>query len=97
MTNYLVVYDVSTASAEGARRLRRVARICEGYGQRVQYSVFEVTCTETLFAELLTKLRDIIRPSEDRLRIYPVRCDFELDVIRVGPRRELPGDRSWTL
>ncbi|WP_369120065.1 CRISPR-associated endonuclease Cas2 [Enemella evansiae] len=55
-----MVYDVSTKSAEGARRLRRVARICEGYGQRVQYSVFEVTCTGTLFTELLTKLRDVI-------------------------------------
>ena len=37
----LVTYDVNTETAEGRRRLRRVAKVCERFGQRVQFSVFE--------------------------------------------------------
>jgi len=43
----LVTYDVETVTPQGQRRLRKVAKICEAYGHRVQKSVFEVVCRET--------------------------------------------------
>ncbi|NYI70146.1 CRISPR-associated protein Cas2 [Naumannella cuiyingiana] len=92
-----MAYDVNTTTPEGEKRLRRVARICEGFGQRVQYSVFEVTCSPTLFAQLLAKLQDTVDPELDSLRIYPIRSDFKRDVVRMGRCRELPTDRSWTI
>jgi CRISPR-associated endonuclease Cas2 len=96
--NFLVTYDVSTMSPEGQRRLRQVARICEGYGQRVQYSVFEVTCSQTDLAKLLKKLEDVIQPDQDSLRLYPITVagGFRA-VLRLGISRELPDDEAWTL
>lgn len=66
----LIVYDVVTASEAGPKRLRRVAKACEGHGQRVQYSVFECTLTDAQFELLRARLLDIIDPEQDSLRIY---------------------------
>lgn len=95
--NLVVTYDVATTTPTGRRRLRRVAKICEGYGQRVQYSVFEVVCSQTDLAELIKKLDDVIEPAEDSLRIYSV---FPADggaAIHRGILRALPHDEAWTL
>ena len=66
----IVCYDVNTETREGRRRLRRVARICESTGQRVQKSVFEcqvdLAGMETLERRLLAE----IKPEEDNLRLY---------------------------
>ena len=48
----LVTYDVSTTTPEGRRRLRRVARVCKNFGQRVQYSVFECQVNDTQWVRL---------------------------------------------
>ncbi|MFT3874269.1 MAG: CRISPR-associated endonuclease Cas2 [Nocardioides sp.] len=93
----LVTYDVSTTTPEGRRRLRRVARICEGFGQRVQYSVFEVVCSRTDYARLLTTLSEVVVPSEDSLRVYPVDRDGFDDVIVIGAERALDPDSAWNL
>ncbi|MBP2706102.1 CRISPR-associated endonuclease Cas2 [Microbispora sp. RL4-1S] len=53
MKQLLLTYDVATTTPEGRRRLRQMAKLCEGYGHRVQKSVFEITCSD---AELLTLL-----------------------------------------
>lgn len=66
----LVTYDVSTESREGRRRLRRVAKVCLNYGQRVQYSVFECKVTATTREILLQELLAEINTKEDNLRIY---------------------------
>lgn len=66
----LVTYDVSTETAEGRSRLRRVAKTCEGYGQRVQKSVFECTVDDVTFHRMKTRLLEIIDVSEDSLRFY---------------------------
>ncbi|MEX2238010.1 MAG: CRISPR-associated endonuclease Cas2 [Dehalococcoidia bacterium] len=70
---FLVAYDVSTESLEGQRRLRRVAKICEGHGQRVQKSVFECSLTEMQLEQLRHQLLHVIKTSEDSLRIYRLR------------------------
>lgn len=73
----LVTYDVSTETAQGRRRLRKVAESCLAYGQRVQQSVFECSLTEAQFEALRHRLLSCIDEAEDSLRIYrlPVRRD----------------------
>lgn len=66
----LVTYDVSTETKEGRRRLRKVANICLGFGQRVQLSVFECRVTPAQLEELEDRLRHAIDESEDSLRLY---------------------------
>lgn len=66
----LVAYDVSTETREGRRRLRRVAQVCEGHGQRVQQSVFECLVDGVQREQLVHRLLAEIHPGEDSLRIY---------------------------
>jgi CRISPR-associated protein Cas2 len=66
----LVSYDVDTTTPEGQRRLRRVAKVCEGIGHRVQKSVFEVVCDPAQRLTLEAKLLAIIDDSTDSVRIY---------------------------
>ena len=66
----LVAYDVATDDAAGRRRLHRVAKVCEGFGQRVQKSVFECVLSEHEFARLEGRLLRSIDPARDSLRIY---------------------------
>jgi CRISPR-associated protein Cas2 len=66
----LVTYDVSTESSAGRRRLRRVAKACQNYGQRVQKSVFECKVDKKTYAQLEKELLDEIDVGEDNLRIY---------------------------
>ncbi len=66
----LVTYDVQTESAAGRRRLRRVAKVCQRFGQRVQYSVFECVVNAAQLELLVHQLTEEIAPEEDSLRIY---------------------------
>ena len=58
----VVSYDVSTVSPKGARRLRRVAKTCKDYGQRVQFSVFECVVDPAQWTRFRQKLIDEIDP-----------------------------------
>jgi len=66
----VVSYDVSTMDAAGRRRLRKVAKVCENYGQRVQNSVFECSVDPTEWAALRSRLLKEYEPEEDSLRFY---------------------------
>ena len=66
----LVTYDVSTETAEGRSRLRRVAKTCESYGQRVQKSVFECTVNDVTYHRMKQKLLRVINEEEDSIRFY---------------------------
>lgn len=66
----IVCYDVNTETREGRRRLRRVATICEGIGQRVQKSVFECQISLMQMEELERRLLKTIDPAVDCLRLY---------------------------
>ena len=70
---FLVAYDVSTGTAAGRRRLRRVAQVCEAHGQRVQKSVFECTLNAAELEVLLHRLYREMDPKEDSLRVYRLR------------------------
>lgn len=66
----LVAYDVNTETTDGRRRLRRVAKACEGFGARVQKSLFECDLKETAYVKLRHDLLKIIDEGQDDLRIY---------------------------
>lgn len=66
----IVCYDVNTETREGRRRLRRVAKVCESVGQRVQKSVFECQVDVMKMEQLERTLLAEIKPEEDNLRLY---------------------------
>lgn len=80
----IVTYDVSTETREGRRRLRRVAKLCEGIGQRVQKSVFECQLDLVRFEELERRLLEEINKEEDNLRIYRITEPTRLHVREYG-------------
>lgn len=80
----LVSYDVSTVDDEGPGRLRRVAKICKNYGQRVQYSVFECIVDPAQWAVLKQKLMDQIEAETDSLRFYFLGANWRNRVEHVG-------------
>jgi CRISPR-associated protein Cas2 len=82
LMEYLVTYDVDTTTTDGQRRLRRVARICEGHGLRVQKSVFEVICTPAQLPALRQKLADTIDDTLDDIRLYRLR-EGTLDTVSL--------------
>ena len=66
----LITYDVDTISETGAKRLRKVAKVCQNYGQRVQNSVFECRLTESQYVLLRNKIESIINDDLDNVRFY---------------------------
>ena len=88
----LVTYDVSTETSAGRRRLRRVAKVCQDYGQRVQKSVFECKVDKTAY-ELLEKcLLDEIDVKEDNLRLYRLIEPLEDHIKEFGRFRAVDFD-----
>jgi CRISPR-associated protein Cas2 len=89
----LVTYDVSTVTPGGQRRLRRVAKACLDYGQRVQNSVFECQVDPAQFAALKARLLDLIEPKEDSLRFYFLGSNWRHRVEHAGakPSMDLEG------
>lgn len=85
----LVSYDVSTISPGGQRRLRRVAKICKNFGQRVQFSVFECIVDPAQWAVLRQKLIDEIRLEEDSLRFYYLGSNWKHRVEHVGAKKSI--------
>lgn len=89
MIEAIVVYDVRTEDVEGQRRLREVAKICEGLGRRVQYSVFEIRCAAAQLIELTAALSRTIRP-EDSVRVYRLPSGTLAIVEQLGMQLSLP-------
>jgi CRISPR-associated protein Cas2 len=89
----LVTYDVRTSEPGGAGRLRRVARACQDFGQRVQYSVFEIEVDPAQWTVLRARLENIINPQQDSLRYYHLGANWRRRVEHVGakPARDLGG------
>ena len=82
----LVTYDVSTVNRSGRRRLRRVAKACVDYGQRVQYSVFECIVDPAQWAFLRQRLIDEIDPEADSLRFYFLGSNWKRRVEHIGAK-----------
>lgn len=80
----LITYDVSTTTAAGERRLRQVAKVCVDYGQRVQNSVFELNIYPKDLVLIKDKLKSIIDPEMDSIRIYNLGKNWEGRVETLG-------------
>jgi CRISPR-associated protein Cas2 len=88
----LVAYDVSTDTAAGRRRLRRVARACLDYGQRVQNSVFECEVEPAQWTALRVRLVAEIDPTRDSLRFYRLGAEGRRRIEHVGAKPTLDLD-----
>jgi len=80
----VVAYDVNTQTPQGRRRLRRVAKACQNYGQRVQFSVFECLVEPAQWANLKQTLTEEICGDEDSLRFYFLGKNWKRRVEHVG-------------
>lgn len=89
----LVTYDVNTLEEGGKKRLRRVAKACEDYGQRVQFSVFEIEVDPAQWTKLKARLEGVINPDHDSLRYYYLGANWTRRVEHVGakPTTDLNG------
>jgi len=88
----LVTYDVNTETEAGRRRLRRVARVCVNWGQRVQKSVFECSVDPAQFTKLKASLLDEIDAAVDSLRFYYLGANWRNRVEQVGARASIDPD-----
>lgn len=92
----LVTYDVSTTTQKGRRRLRRVAKTCLNFGQRVQNSVFECLVEPAQWVSLKTQLLEICDKDEDSLRFYQLGAGWKKKVEHHGVK-DVPDLQNDTL
>lgn len=82
----IISYDVATASPDGRRRLRKVAKACQNHAQRVQNSVFEADLDYSSFLKLKSSLLELIDDKVDSLRFYYLGNNWERKVEHVGAK-----------
>lgn len=89
----LVTYDVNTLDPGGKKRLRSVARACQDFGQRVQFSVFEIEVDPAQWTKLKARLETIINAKTDSLRYYYLGANWQRKIEHVGakPATDLGG------
>lgn len=85
----LITYDVSTSSYGGEKRLRKVSRACQNYGQRVQNSVFECVVDAAQYTILKNKLVKLIDPTKDSLRFYKLGNNYKNKIEHIGVKETL--------
>lgn len=85
----LVSYDVKTSDLGGVKRLRRVAKACKDYGQRVQFSVFECLVDPAQWTMLRQRLIDEIDPRADSLRFYFLGSNWRNKVEHIGAKESI--------
>lgn len=83
----LITYDVETTTDAGRKRLRKVARECVNYGQRVQNSVFECVLDESHFVILRSKLDSIINHEADNIRFYFLGNNWQRKIDEIGVKK----------
>ncbi len=83
----LITYDVSTETAAGRKRLRKVAKLCTDYGQRVQNSVFECDLDAAQLALLKARLTETIDETADSLRFYNLGDKYKSRITHVGAKQ----------
>ena len=93
----LITYDVNTENAAGKRRLRKVAKQCENYGQRVQNSVFECVMDSTKCREVKELLVNIIDKEKDSLRFYYLGNKYKMKIEHFGTKTSYDVEDSLIL
>ena len=88
----LITYDVDTISETGAKRLRKVSKVCQDYGQRVQNSVFECRLTEAQFVIVKNKIENIINLELDSVRFYFLGNNWPNRIEIIGKKDDIDLD-----
>jgi len=92
----LVSYDVKTTSANGKRRLRKIAKLCRDHGQRVQFSVFECLVDPAIWSTLKRHLLSVADVEEDSLRFYFLGSEWKGHVEPTAPSAPLTQRVRWS-
>jgi CRISPR-associated protein Cas2 len=85
----LITYDVNTETLAGQKRLRKVAKACQNYGQRVQNSVFECVIDPARLKQLQNTLVELMNVETDSIRYYYLGDDWRKRVEHVGAKPSL--------
>ena len=85
----LVTYDVDFSNPTGAKRLRKVAKICENYGIRVQNSVFEMNIDSTQLTEIKIQINSIIDEKLDSVRFYKLGKKYDTKIETLGCNKNI--------
>lgn len=83
----LITYDVSTKDSDGKKRLRKVAKECVNYGQRVQNSVFECILDMSQFLKLKDRILSLIDEEQDSIRFYNMGNKYETKIEHYGAKQ----------
>ena len=89
----LITYDVNTENKEGKTRLRKVAKVCKNYGQRVQNSTFECIIEPAQYSYLKSQLSNIIDKDTDSLRFYNMGNNYKRKIEYIGKENILQQDK----
>lgn len=89
VTRYVVCYDVPDD-----RRRTRLAKCLDGYGDRVQYSVYEAVLDRVLFDNLVEHVQALIDPAEDRVAVFPLCKGCAGRALRLGMQAPVPGEET---
>ena len=79
-----MTYDIADTENSGASRLKRIAEVCERYGQRIQFSVFECRLSPTRFAKMISEIEDVIDDKVDSVLIYRFPGNIDNSKMRFG-------------
>lgn len=90
----LVTYDVNMTTESGTKRLRKVARICENYGIRVQNSVFELLIDSTQLIQIKSQLENVIDKDKDSVRFYRLGNNWKNKVDSIGKSLRIQQDET---
>jgi CRISPR-associated protein Cas2 len=95
----LITYDIADTDTDGdgARRLREVAAICEAFGTRAQFSVFECRLSPTRLARLVAQLEDVIDPTRDSIHLYRLPGTAASNRTTLGITKHHSLDDPWIL
>jgi CRISPR-associated protein Cas2 len=93
----LITYDVNTETESGKRRLRKVAKACTNYGQRVQNSVFECVMDAAKAREVKDILEKLIDKNKDSLRFYYLGNNYKGKVEHIGAKESFDLEGLLTL
>ena len=93
----LLTYDVDFSQPKGAKRLRKVAKICEKYGVRVQNSVFEMIVDPAQLAQVRIAVRKAIDEELDSIRMYHLGSKWDNKIETIGAKKGFSQDEPLIL
>ena len=93
----LITYDVDFSEPKGAKRLRKVAKICEKYGVRVQNSVFEMIVDPAQLAQVKFAIKQAIDENLDSIRIYHLGSKWDNKIEKIGAEKGFSQDQPLIL